>query len=184
MYYNALHSLDECAKGTHSCQQQCQNTAGSYTCSCSSGYTLDSNGRTCTQNAQNSPDSLCGGTLTGNSGTFETPGYPNSYPQRDFQCEWTIQAPSSSRRIYFRIDSSSYGINGRSPCNSDNLEFFDGTGSNANSMAKVCGLTSFYSQGLPTVLTTTSSAKVVFTGTQNSNRPASRVGVRVNYWIL
>ena len=40
--------LDECATGNHNCQQQCHNTVGSYTCSCNSGFDLNSDGRTCT----------------------------------------------------------------------------------------------------------------------------------------
>ena len=39
--------IDECALGTHGCDQTCTNTPGSYTCSCRSGYTLDRNGAAC-----------------------------------------------------------------------------------------------------------------------------------------
>lgn len=39
--------LDECQAGTSLCEQNCGNTAGSYTCSCNAGYTLSSNGFTC-----------------------------------------------------------------------------------------------------------------------------------------
>ena len=47
--YFHLHVIDinECARGTHNCQQRCNNTVGSYDCSCNSGYSLSSNGRTC-----------------------------------------------------------------------------------------------------------------------------------------
>ena len=51
--YNMIHSssfsdINECSSpSTSNCDQVCRNTASSYTCSCNSGYTLASNGRTC-----------------------------------------------------------------------------------------------------------------------------------------
>ena len=39
--------IDECANGTHHCDQICINTLGSYTCSCNFGYLLHYNGTTC-----------------------------------------------------------------------------------------------------------------------------------------
>lgn len=39
--------INECLSGSHSCNQTCQNTAGSYQCTCNSGYVLSSNGRSC-----------------------------------------------------------------------------------------------------------------------------------------
>ncbi len=38
---------DECQDGTHDCEQVCVNEAGSYSCSCNEGYSLDGNGRNC-----------------------------------------------------------------------------------------------------------------------------------------
>nr|XP_023656532.1 uncharacterized protein LOC111838128 isoform X1 [Paramormyrops kingsleyae] len=38
---------DECAEETHSCQQICINTFGSFECHCGPGYLLSSDGRTC-----------------------------------------------------------------------------------------------------------------------------------------
>ena len=124
---------------------------------------------------------LCGGELTGASGSFQTDGWPNSYRQENFQCEWIIRLPNSGARIEFTIDNSAFGINGRPPCTSDHIEFFDGTNSNANSLQKICGFERLYNGQLPHVTTTSSTAKVVFTGTEISSRPASRVGVRVTY---
>lgn len=46
----ALHFLienNECRLVRTLCDQNCHNTAGSYTCSCNTGYTLDSDGFTC-----------------------------------------------------------------------------------------------------------------------------------------
>ena len=42
-----LTDIDECSLGTDSCSQSCTNTIGSYTCSCNTGYTLNSDGYTC-----------------------------------------------------------------------------------------------------------------------------------------
>ena len=42
-----LLEINECEENTDQCSQNCENTAGSYTCSCRQGYTLSSNGRTC-----------------------------------------------------------------------------------------------------------------------------------------
>ena len=39
--------INECTADTDDCDQVCTNTDGSFTCSCNSGYTLDSNERTC-----------------------------------------------------------------------------------------------------------------------------------------
>ena len=39
--------IDECASGTDACAHSCQDTQGSYTCSCRSGYALNADGRTC-----------------------------------------------------------------------------------------------------------------------------------------
>ena len=39
--------VNECTAETHQCQQVCQNTIGSYMCTCNSGFVLDGDGRTC-----------------------------------------------------------------------------------------------------------------------------------------
>ena len=35
-----LTDIDECAEGTDACEHHCHNNAGSYTCSCNSGFQL------------------------------------------------------------------------------------------------------------------------------------------------
>ena len=39
--------IDECAEGWDGCAQNCSNVAGSYTCSCDSGYRLASDNHGC-----------------------------------------------------------------------------------------------------------------------------------------
>ena len=162
--------IDECLAGTDNCNQVCTNTDGSFTCSCNDGYELQSNGHSC----------VCGGTLTAASGSFQTPGWPNSYPQEYFQCVWIIDV-AGAESIELNIDDSAFGINGRPPCARDHIEFFDGTGSNAASLGKFCGLIRFETVTLTPIATNSSRVGVVFTGTANPHRPASRVGVRVTY---
>ena len=39
--------IDEC-EGVNDCQQLCENTVGSYVCSCNEGFTLAEDSRNCT----------------------------------------------------------------------------------------------------------------------------------------
>ena len=39
--------MDECAPNNGGCAQGCENTAGSFRCLCNPGFTLNSDGRTC-----------------------------------------------------------------------------------------------------------------------------------------
>ena len=48
MLINAIAlDINECREGLDECAENCINTVGSYTCSCNSGYRLDSNGLNC-----------------------------------------------------------------------------------------------------------------------------------------
>ena len=40
--------MNECTLGTHNCSQVCNNTEGSFVCSCNAGYQLQDEGTTCT----------------------------------------------------------------------------------------------------------------------------------------
>ena len=168
--------INECLSGVANCDQGCVDTEESYFCTCESGFRLSNDGHTCLTE--------CGGFLTTATGSFQTPGYPDSYPFENFQCEWIIQLPNTGATIEFTIDDSAFGIKGRPPCSqpTDNhIEFFDGTSSNAVSLNKICGTTSLhYPSGLPIITTTSSVAKVVFTGS-DATRGNLRVGVKVDY---
>ncbi|KAH3768760.1 hypothetical protein DPMN_169977 [Dreissena polymorpha] len=46
-YGKGCKDVDECRDGTERCSHGCENTAGSYRCTCSNGYLLNSDGQTC-----------------------------------------------------------------------------------------------------------------------------------------
>ena len=151
---------------TDNCAQECSNTNGSFVCTCSTGYMLDVDGRSC----------KCGGMFYEASGSFSTPGWPIRYPQENFECEWMIDLPDPEATIEFTIDDTAYGINGRAPCPTDYITFLDGMDENAPSLHKLCKF------DMPPPFTTTSSqARVVFAGSIKPRRPKSRVGVHVMY---
>ena len=169
IYMSTTLDINECSSTTtNNCEHICTNTDGSFTCSCNDGYVLQPDGHSCE----------CGGTFTAAAGSFQTLGWPNSYPQEDFQCVWMINVTGAGS-IEFNINTTAFGINGRPPCTRDHIEFFDGNGSNAASLGKFCGSRSAFT--FSPITTSSSSARVVFTGSVNSHRPASRVGVKVDY---
>ena len=43
----SLSDVNECANGLHACNQLCNNTMGSYKCSCYDGYMLDQTKASC-----------------------------------------------------------------------------------------------------------------------------------------
>ena len=48
LYYFLIHpDVNECTAGIHQCAQNCHNNVGSYSCSCTSGYRLNADGRRC-----------------------------------------------------------------------------------------------------------------------------------------
>ena len=44
---SVLTDIDECATGNGGCYHNCENSVGSYSCSCRTGYTLGSDSRSC-----------------------------------------------------------------------------------------------------------------------------------------
>ena len=134
---------------------------------------MAADGRSCIE------ESGCGAIFSTAKGSFYSPGWPRSYPQENFQCEWIIRVPNAGAKIEFIIDHSAYGINGPPSCARDHIEFFDGTHSGARSMHRLCRFDN------PGPITTTSrEARVVFASTINPYRPSSRVGVKVYYRSL
>ena len=160
--------VNECSTTNHGCEHECVNTEGSYVCQCRDGYSLITDGKTCLIN--------CHKMFVEPTGSFQTPDWPDGYPQADFTCEWTFNIPTNGS-IQFTIDSSTFGINGSPPCQSDYLQFFDGLEHNSPPLGKFCKL-----RVPPPITTSSGVARVIFVGT-DSRRPASRKGVRISYAV-
>ena len=160
-----LTDIDECSTSGHGCDQDCVNTEGSYFCQCKEGYALNSDGRSCRIS--------CDKIFSQESGGFQTPDWPDTYPQADFTCEWIVNTSTNSS-IQFTVDSSAYGINGSPPCTHDYLEFFDGIDNHSPSLGRFCKL-----RVPPPITTSSGVARVIFVGTEHDSRPASRKGARI-----
>lgn len=48
LLFNLLLDVDECLEGTSGCEHLCNNTVGSFKCSCRHGYKLDYDRKSCT----------------------------------------------------------------------------------------------------------------------------------------
>lgn len=76
----------------------------------------------------------CGGVLTQQKGSIQSPNYPISYPH-NAQCEWRISVnEGSSIQIVF----SDLNMEQHSECKYDYLEIFDGTDASAKSFGRFC----------------------------------------------
>ena len=172
-YQNASLELadetDECELGLHHCEQECINLPIDYVCSCYDGYALQRNGVHCFP--------YCHADFTAEVGEFNTPSWPDNYPQ-SFHCEWNIDLTATlentSYIIVFRVDSSAYGM--ESNCSEEYIQFFDGLGVNATSLGRFCGTT----PPRP-IVTTGLQARVVFLA--SDEHPDHLRGVRVTYSI-
>ena len=165
--------VDECLSLSSGCEQRCVNTQGSFYCECNDGFILSNDGRTCTIN--------CGGRFTETNGTFQTPGWPDSYPQLDFRCTWIVENIPPGQSVAFIINSTAYGINSNPPsCSSEYIEFFDTADLSGRSVGKYCGLQA----PMEPVVIDSIGARAVFQGRIKRNRGTQYVGVSITYTVL
>uniref|UniRef100_A0A3P9CHJ1 Cubilin n=1 Tax=Maylandia zebra TaxID=106582 RepID=A0A3P9CHJ1_9CICH len=80
----------------------------------------------------------CGGDLSGPSGSFSSPGYPNRYPDNR-ECIWYITTSAGSS---ITITIHEFDVEYHQDCNYDVLEVYGGPDLSAPQLAKLCSTTS------------------------------------------
>jgi len=78
----------------------------------------------------------CGGLLTRESGSIESPDFPNSYSS-NMNCEWKIRVSAGSAIILYITDID-IEVPANGLCNFDYLEIFDGANDDALSYGRFC----------------------------------------------
>ncbi|XP_035662470.1 tenascin-like [Branchiostoma floridae] len=69
---NTISNVDECASGNGGCEQHCTNNIGSFDCSCSTGYRLNSDALACDDvNECDTANGGCDQTCTNSIGSFQ-----------------------------------------------------------------------------------------------------------------
>lgn len=160
--------IDECQEDSHNCDQICTNLEGSFVCSCEESFVFDSDSRSCIPS--------CGGNFSTLTGSFQSPGWPEYYPEIDFSCKWFVQMPQEDNYIIrFTVDDSAYGILGRNQCPTDYLAFYDGLTAESRALGRFC-----FTHAPPDVLTSSGRGMAVFQSSSNYH-PPSRKGARVSF---
>lgn len=78
----SVSDMDECAIDNGGCQHECQNTIGSYVCSCRNGFMLHENGHDCKEGE-------CKYHIKTPTGQLQSPNFPDYYPPKK-DCVWQL----------------------------------------------------------------------------------------------
>ncbi|XP_020628103.1 tolloid-like protein 1 [Orbicella faveolata] len=153
---------DECQNKNGGCEDKCVNTVGSYICSCREGFVLQKDKHSCKEVND------CGATLTTLSGEITSPNYPGSY-QGDRDCTWKIIVPPGN---HVQLEFRDIDIEGGVKCRYDFVEVFSGTGQQAESLGRYCGMQR------PNTLTSRAHKMMIKFG---SDSMIAKKGFRVRY---
>uniref|UniRef100_A0A8C3PZC6 Metalloendopeptidase n=1 Tax=Chrysolophus pictus TaxID=9089 RepID=A0A8C3PZC6_CHRPC len=125
---NFFKEMDECSQPDNGgCEQHCENTLGSYKCTCEPGYELTADKKSC--------EAACGGFITKLNGTITSPGWPKEYPTNK-NCVWQVVAPAQYRiSLQFEV----FDLEGNDVCKYDFVEVRSGLATDSKLHGKFCG---------------------------------------------
>ena len=123
------------------------------------------------------PSQTCGGLLTTSSGTFQTPNWPETYPN-NIDCEWRIQLPDADKVVEIRCEEDPFGIAGSLPaCSKDFLKFYDGHSKQDTEFGPFC----YFTKPSTAVLSSNKAMAVFHSGPRHS---PSRRGFKCSFQSL
>ncbi|EGW02057.1 Cubilin [Cricetulus griseus] len=79
----------------------------------------------------------CGGEMSGDTGSFSSPGYPNGYPP-DKECIWNIHVAPGN---IIQLTIHDFDVEYHSNCNYDTLEIYTGLDFHSPRIAQLCSRT-------------------------------------------
>ncbi|ESO84884.1 hypothetical protein LOTGIDRAFT_236092 [Lottia gigantea] len=127
---------DECKTDLHGCDHNCENTLGSFKCTCNIGFELHSDGKRC--------EDACGGYIKAQNGSLQSPSFPDLYPPNK-NCVWQIVALHQYRIM---LNFTHFDLEGSNQdCEYDSVRVSSGTGKDSTLHGVFCGST------LPTPVT-------------------------------
>ncbi|KAM4688769.1 uncharacterized protein O3C94_006904 isoform 2-T2 [Discoglossus pictus] len=100
----------------------------------------------------NKPLDSCGGVVKGNTGQFQSPGFPQSY-ESDMNCTWILEAPLG---YYIILDFKSLVLEEHRNCQYDYVLTYEGKESDGKELGRFCG-----SQHPPQLRTSSNMVTVV-----------------------
>uniref|UniRef100_A0A8B9FYP0 Metalloendopeptidase n=1 Tax=Amazona collaria TaxID=241587 RepID=A0A8B9FYP0_9PSIT len=125
---NFFKEMDECSLPDNGgCEQHCENTLGSYKCTCEPGYELTADKKSC--------EAACGGFITKLNGTITSPGWPKEYPTNK-NCVWQVVAPT---QYLISLQFEVFELEGNDVCKYDYVEVRSGLASDSKLHGKFCG---------------------------------------------
>ncbi|XP_063261858.1 tolloid-like protein 2 isoform X3 [Prinia subflava] len=161
-FFVVYEEMDECSLPDNGgCEQHCENTLGSYKCTCEPGYELTADKKSC--------EAACGGFITKLNGTITSPGWPKEYPTNK-NCVWQVVAPAQYRiSLQFEV----FELEGNDVCKYDYVEVRSELASDSKLHGKFCG------SEKPEVITSYgNSLRLEF----KSDNTVSKKGFKVHYF--
>ncbi|XP_038062004.1 mannan-binding lectin serine protease 1-like [Patiria miniata] len=156
--------IDECAVENGGCQQLCHNFVSGYYCSCRMYYELQPDNHRCTVSCR---DLL----YTYESDEFQTPDYPQKYPN-DADCNWVVRVESGFV-INFVFQSFALESHPEEHCPYDYVTVhYDGT-----DLGPYCGESQ--TDWPPNIVTSGHEVNVTF----HSDNSEQRTGFHVRYYV-